>query len=33
MRWERHVARVGEKKAYELLVGNPEGKDTRKTKP
>jgi hypothetical protein len=27
MRWERHVARMGEKmKAYRLLVGKPEGK-------
>jgi hypothetical protein len=27
MRWEGHVARMGEKrKAYTLLVGNPEGK-------
>jgi hypothetical protein len=27
MRWEGHVARMGEKrKAYRLLVGKPEGK-------
>jgi hypothetical protein len=27
MRWEDHVARMGEKRnAYRLLVGNPEGK-------
>jgi hypothetical protein len=27
MRWERHVARMGEKRnAYRILVGKPEGK-------
>jgi hypothetical protein len=27
MRWEEHVARMGEKRnAYRLLVGKPEGK-------
>jgi hypothetical protein len=27
MRWEGHVARMGEKRnAYRILVGNPEGK-------
>jgi hypothetical protein len=27
MRWERHVARMGEKRdAYRLMVGKPEGK-------
>jgi hypothetical protein len=26
MRWARHVARMGEKSAYRLLVGKPEGK-------
>jgi hypothetical protein len=33
MRWEGHVARMGEKRnAYRLLVGKPEGKETsRKT--
>jgi hypothetical protein len=29
MRWEGHVARIGEKRnAYRLLVGKPEGKRT-----
>jgi hypothetical protein len=34
MRWEGHVARMGEKRnAYRLLVGKPKGKEiTRKTK-
>jgi hypothetical protein len=33
MRWAEHVARMGEKRnAYRLLVGQPEGKTTRKTK-
>jgi hypothetical protein len=34
MRWEEHVARMGEKRnAYRLLVGKPEGKQAaRKTK-
>jgi hypothetical protein len=34
MRWEGHVARMGDKRnAYRLLVGKPEGKETtRKTK-
>jgi hypothetical protein len=27
IRWERHVARMGEKRnAYRIMVGNPEGK-------
>jgi hypothetical protein len=26
MRWAGHVARMGEKTAYRILVGNPEGK-------
>jgi hypothetical protein len=26
MRWEGHVARMGERNAYRLLVGKPEGK-------
>jgi hypothetical protein len=27
MRWERHVARLGEKRnVYRILVGEPEGK-------
>jgi hypothetical protein len=27
MRWEEHIARIGEKRnAYKLLVGKPEGK-------
>jgi hypothetical protein len=29
MRWEGHVARIGEKRnAYKILVGKPEGKRT-----
>jgi hypothetical protein len=32
MRWTGHVARMGEKNVYRLLVGKPEGKETtRKT--
>jgi hypothetical protein len=26
MRWEGHVTRMGEKNAYKILVGKPEGK-------
>jgi hypothetical protein len=26
MRWAGHVARMGEKNTYRILVGNPEGK-------
>jgi hypothetical protein len=32
MRWAGHVARMGKRNAYRLLVGKPEGKTTRKTK-
>jgi hypothetical protein len=33
MKWEGHVARIGEKRnTYRLLVRKPEGKSTRKTK-
>jgi hypothetical protein len=32
-RWVRHVARMGAKKnAYRILMREPEGKTTRKTK-
>jgi hypothetical protein len=26
MRWERHVARIGERNVYRISVGKPEGK-------
>jgi hypothetical protein len=26
MRWSRHVARIGERFVYRILVGKPEGK-------
>jgi hypothetical protein len=33
MRWAGHVARMGEERnVYKVLVGNPEGKTTWKTK-
>jgi hypothetical protein len=33
MRWEGHVAGMGEKmNAYRVLVGNPEEETTKKTK-
>jgi hypothetical protein len=33
MRWVGYVARMGEeRKLYKVLVGNPEGKTTGKTK-